>query len=487
MSKTYYGSFYGFSSSPFHITPDPSLLLLTETHQQALGAIEYGITSGKGFIVVTGEVGVGKTTVLRTCLDRIDSSKIKIIYLFNPAIATAELYATLLEELDFAPDPSLKSLNVLQSLMRVLLSLNKAGTQVVLAVDEAQNMPDQTLESLRILSNLETSKSKLLQIILVGQPELEATLKKHSLRQLAQRVAVRARIKALTLRQSFRYVQHRSQRAGRNLPLFTIPALWYIAVTARGIPRSINICCDNALINGYGHGAPRITLKIARESCRSLEYRSPFKRLGATTGLLAVLVCAVFFARPYLGPVASAPNLDQARDFGVRDGTNATPIIADPISSPIIAGAPSPSLPGYSSAPDALTGTPTSLTEGREWPANPPIATKPKAALAAPDPTFIQRIGVPKLAAVTDSGNHRNPQTVWKWFVRRGDTITKACRITYGVCDDQILRMIIDYNPQIGPNGIIRQGMVIDMPEQTDPAKLQLDSPYNVLKSSGPD
>ena len=190
MSETYYGRFYGFDSPPFHITPDPSLLFATETHQQALGAIEYGIAAAKGFIVITGEVGVGKTTVLRVCLDRLEPSKNKIIYLFNPALTIAELYATLLEGLDVSLHTDHNPADTLRRLQQALLAMHEAGTQVILAVDEAQNMPEQTLESLRILSNLETAKSKLLQIILVGQPELEAALAKHSLRP--SRNAVRA-------------------------------------------------------------------------------------------------------------------------------------------------------------------------------------------------------------------------------------------------------------------------------------------------------
>jgi general secretion pathway protein A len=488
MSKTYYGSFYGFSSSPFHITPDPSVLLLTETHMQALGAIEYGITSGKGFIVVTGEVGVGKTTVLRTVLDRLDPSKIKVIYLFNPAIATAELYATLLEELDFVPDPSSKSSNVLQNLMRALLSLNKAGTQVILAVDEAQNMPEQTLESLRIVSNLETSKSKLLQIILVGQPELEVLLNKHSLRQLAQRVAVRARIKALTLRQSFRYIRHRSQCAGRTRPLFTVPALWYIALTARGIPRSINICCDNSLINGYGHGSERISLEIARESCRSLRYGSKIGRLGTIAASLAVLTCAVFFGSPYLVRFVPASARDQVPELGLRDRSRTEAINANAVASPADAHTSWLASPRGSAVPLVTARTPAPQVESAPSPPNAPLEMQTGDGVAASNLSFASGTEALKIAGLADPivdvrpglsdaplptvpNSHEDSQTMWKWFVRRGDTIKKVCRITYGVCDEQTLRTILEYNPQIGSSRTLRKGMVIIMPDNIEPAK----------------
>src|ERR1700722_8409172 len=296
MNETFYGGFYGFQSAPFHITPDPTQLFSTETHRAALGAIEYGITAGKGFIVVTGEVGLGKTTVLRVCLDRLDPSKTKIIYLFSPALSTAELYATLLEEFDVTLPPTATAADMLRMLQRILLAVHHSGTQVVLAVDEAQQMPEATLESLRILSNLETHKSKLLQIILVGQPELEAVLAKHSMRQLAQRVAVRARVKPLSFRESCRYILHRTQCAGRRMtrPLFTTPALLYLAFVARGVPRTINICCDNALINGYGHAAERITFGIVRESCRAMRFRSALRRSVAFVMAAMVLVGILF-------------------------------------------------------------------------------------------------------------------------------------------------------------------------------------------------
>src|ERR1700690_2286238 len=136
MAETYYGTFYGFHTAPFHITPDPSLLFLTARYEGALGAIEYGIKAGKGFIVVSGEVGVGKTTVLRACLDRLDSTKTKIIYLFNPAMTTAELYGTVLDEFDPSLRVFMNPADTLRLLLRQLLEAHQAGLQVVLAVDE---------------------------------------------------------------------------------------------------------------------------------------------------------------------------------------------------------------------------------------------------------------------------------------------------------------------------------------------------------------
>jgi len=432
MTETYYGEFYGFRSAPFHITPDPSVLFPTATHQAALGAIEYCIAAGKGFVVVSGQVGVGKTTVLRCCLDRLDSSKTKIIYLYNPAMTTVELYNTILDELDPSLRPSINAADTSRTLQRTLLETHRAGKQVILAVDEAQNMPEQTLESLRILSNLETAKTKLLQIILVGQPELDVKLKKHSLRQLSQRVAVRARIKRLTFRQSCRYIQHRTRCAGRSAArsLFTLPAQWYIALVARGTPRTINICCDNALINGYGHSAERISLPIALEACRSLEYRVPIRRPAALAAALLLLACA-FFYRDAL--------LDGVDAMRARLGAPQT-------VRQIALTAQSPHL----NTPPAADPEPVSLQARNQQ-------------------TSLEELPQPQATSSTTQGSARPPTETpaphLKWLVHKGDSVYKACLETYGSCDRHTLRSVLADNPQVGADAMIYQGDVLIMPE----------------------
>lgn len=437
MSETYYGAFYGFHSAPFHITPDPSILFPTTTYRSAEGAIEYGIKAGKGFIVVSGQVGVGKTTVLRACLDRLDSSKTKIIYLFNPALTTAELYGTILDEFDPALRVFMNAGDVLRTLLRKLLEAHQAGIQVVLAVDEAQNMPEQTLESLRILSNLETTKTKLLQIILVGQPELDALLEKHSLRQLAQRVAVRARLKRLSFRQGCRYIQHRTQSAGQRRSLFTRPAQWYIAIAARGIPRAINICCDNALINGYGHSAKRISLRIAWEACRSLDYRAPLRRAAVPAGILIMVLLGLSYGLGWMDRVKEAP----------APAPTHAPVAASPV-------------PAASPAPAAATASTAPYVSAAGVPAPAPIPA-PTAAPVTPS----------GLAPVAASGRSDpdfavapNSPTSFRWVVRRGDSVYKACLETYGTCDDRTLRAVLAANPGIGSREIVHGGDVLKMP-----------------------
>jgi general secretion pathway protein A len=341
-------------------------------------------------------------------------------------------------------------------LLRALLAMHKAGLQVILAVDEAQNMPERTLEGLRILSNLETAKSKLLQIILVGQPELDAMLAKHSLRQLAQRVAVRARIKPLTWRQSCRYIQYRSQCAGRERPLFTAPALWYLAATAHGIPRAINICCDNALINGYGHAAERISLSIARESCHALQLRASFRRFVVTTTAAMVLVSIAFSGDALLRRFLATPAPDKVLKS------------ASPNRAALAAVA------GVATAsPQSLTASVSPIAEAlvEASPALPPDAGR---AVAAPVSARVHAIAPAQTATdsvAAEPSSRPEPQPVWRWFVRKGDTVYKACRTAYGQCDQHALHTVFAYNPQIASNATIRQGMVIIMPERIEPTR----------------
>lgn len=488
MSETYYGRFYGFDSPPFHITADPSLLFATETHQQALGAIEYGIASGKGFIVISGEVGVGKTTVLKMCLDNLGSSTFKIVYLFNPALATAELYATILEGLDVPLPAGWRPSSTLHMLHRALLAMHKTGYQVILAVDEAQNMPEETLEGLRILSNFETAKSKLLQIILVGQPELDTMLAKHSLRQLAQRVAVRALIKPLTWRQSCRYIEHRSQCAGRvaNRPLFTAPALWYIAVSARGIPRTINICCDNALINGYGHSVDRISLRIAHESCHALRFRAPLQRSAVVAISAALLVFIVFSSdalpwRFFATPVRAVR--PEVLELAMRDRGNSVGADAEKASAPSRVAAVATALPSRNAEP--VRSPVARLANAAVAPADASAVVRPTAAESPPlsrlDPVRSAAIATPNTDAAPSQTpaysaaggpDNQDPPGFWRWFVRRGDTLYKICQVAYGLCDAQALRRVFDYNPKIASNGMIRQGQVIIMPKHLEPVRL---------------
>ena len=227
-----YLNFFGLKKEPFHITPDPDFFYLSSSHKEALAGIIYGIKQKKGFVAITGDVGVGKTTVLRTYLESAEKSQLKIVYVFNARLTFEGLIKTIFQELGITVNTD-DTMEMVNQLYEFLIAEYKLGNSVVLVIDEAQNMPIATLENLRMLSNLETSKDKLLQIVLVGQSEFEVTLNCNSLRQLKQRIAIRSRILALTQEESLDYIKHRLQKAGSNHSMvFAKGALKKIAVEA---------------------------------------------------------------------------------------------------------------------------------------------------------------------------------------------------------------------------------------------------------------
>ena len=240
-----YLNYYNLKKEPFHITPDPEFLYLSPSHKEALGSIIYGIEQKKGFVVIIGAVGVGKTTILRSYLDTADKKHLKIIYIFNARLTFEELVKTIYQELgiDSKTDDIFDMVN---NLYKILIDEYTKGNSVVLVIDEAQNVPVDTLENLRMLSNLETPKDKLIQIVLVGQPEFEERLNMEKLKQLKQRIAIRSTILPLTKPESLDYIEHRLLRAERTARLCLLRTLEAICKKASGIPRTINILCDNA-------------------------------------------------------------------------------------------------------------------------------------------------------------------------------------------------------------------------------------------------
>src|SRR4030042_4521994 len=213
----------------------------------------YGVEQRKGFVAIIGEVGVGKTTILRSYLEEINKQQLKIIYIFNTNVSFNGLLKTICQELELSAKTD-DSFEMVNRLHQWLISEYREGRNVVLIIDEAQNMPVKTLENLRMLSNIETSTDKLIQIVLVGQPELEQKLNLKALRQLNQRIAIKSTIATLTKQESLDYIKHRlALVAAEDATVFTTGAMNRIAKKAKGIPRTINILCDNALITGYGY------------------------------------------------------------------------------------------------------------------------------------------------------------------------------------------------------------------------------------------
>jgi type II secretory pathway predicted ATPase ExeA/nucleoid-associated protein YgaU len=295
-----YFNFFGLRTKPFNTTPDPDFLYLSPGHKQALGSLIYGIKEKKGFIAVTGQVGLGKTTILRSFLNQNHQANQETVYLLNPNLSFTSLLKTLLRELGHTPIEG-DDAEVLEQLHFVLIDKYREGRTVVLLIDEAQNMPVDTLEHLRMLSNLETPKDKLIQIVLLGQPELDGLLDRYELRQLRQRIAVRAIIQPLSKPESFEYIRHRLDKAGgEGKKIFTNSALALIVQEAKGIPRRLNILCDNALVTAFGYNTTLVTAKIAKEVIGDLTGRPAHSlwKLVPLIGLALILVLGLVALLP---------------------------------------------------------------------------------------------------------------------------------------------------------------------------------------------
>ena len=265
-----YAEFYGLKELPFALTPDPRFIYFTPSHTEVMANLHYGIESGKGLIVVTGEVGTGKTTILRWMMQRLERT-VMVAYLFNPRLSVTEFYqhiAALLDVQNWETKPEL-----LTSLGQALESRHGRGLRTVLIIDEAQGLSQSVLEEIRLLSNFESNTAKQLQIVLTGQPELREVLNNPDLRQLKQRVALRCVIKAMpTVDETNRYITSRLLAAGaRRTDIFSPDAVDYIYRCTEGIPRNINNICDNALLAGYAAGASTIDQAIIEEVAENLD------------------------------------------------------------------------------------------------------------------------------------------------------------------------------------------------------------------------
>jgi general secretion pathway protein A len=268
-----YLDFYGFAEPPFSITPDPRFLFFSERHREALQHLLYGIRERKGFVQITGEVGAGKTTLCRAALERLGPG-FKTALILNPVMSSSQLLRTILTELGLQPPGRADRVAYLDLLNRFLLEQVPLGYDVVLLIDEAQDLSPELLEQVRLLSNLETDRQKLLQIVLIGQPELREMLDDPRLRQLRQRITVRYHLAPLDRDETELYLYYRMQVAGSNgAPTFSPWALARIWRYSRGVPRLINAVCDTALLAGYVDGVTHLTGRHVGRAIRELEGR----------------------------------------------------------------------------------------------------------------------------------------------------------------------------------------------------------------------
>ncbi|WP_026841438.1 AAA family ATPase [Citrifermentans bremense] len=290
-----YLNFYNLDKEPFQITPDPAFLYLSSVHKEALASIIYGVEKRKGFILITGAVGVGKTTILRAYLENAEAQHLKTIYLFNANISYLNLLKYIFAELNMTPQSNEVS-DLVNQLHQRLLYHYREGRNILLVIDEAQNMPVDTLENLRMLSNFETDTDKLIQIVFCAQSEFEKTLSLGELKQLKQRIAVKATISPLTREEGITYIHHRLKTAGdKDCIIFTNGALNQIVQASRGIPRVINVLCDNSLITAFGYGKKRVGCGIVREITRDFGLENPLYVWCGVFLLMLLLMAAAFF------------------------------------------------------------------------------------------------------------------------------------------------------------------------------------------------
>src|SRR5215472_14410801 len=273
-----YNAFFGFSESPFSLSPDPAFFFRSEQHEEALANLIYGVQSRKGFIVLSGEVGTGKTTMLECLRDYLDSQYIEFAFIFNSRINTEQFFDMIAYDLNLRCERTSKT-EVLFALNELLVEQAQDGRTVVLIVDEAHNLEWEVLEEIRLLGNLENRGGKLLQIILAGQPELDRKLDAPNLRQLKQRIVLRTTLEPFTLRDAVEYMQSRLEKAGMpDQTVFSEELMAEIHLRAQGIPRVINAVCDNLLLNAFAMESKVTTLEMLDEVCHDMRLDWPGSR-----------------------------------------------------------------------------------------------------------------------------------------------------------------------------------------------------------------
>lgn len=280
-----YTKFFGLAEAPFNITPDSKFLFLSQRHREALSALLYGIRERKGFILLTGEIGSGKTTICRALVQDLRQEDVKLALILNPGLSEIELLKAINDEFQIPSYYNTKK-GLVDELNRFLLAENQKGTNVVLVIDEAQNLAPELLEQIRLLSNLETESAKLIQIVLIGQPELNETLSLSQLEQLNQRIAVRYHITPLSPEEMYAYIRHRLFVAQAKVDIeFTDRALALAYEATRGIPRKINVLCDRALLGCYVEGTYSVDERIMQRAIQEVA-GSEGGALGISTGRL---------------------------------------------------------------------------------------------------------------------------------------------------------------------------------------------------------
>jgi general secretion pathway protein A len=358
-----YTGFFGRAEKPFAITPDPRYLYLSERHAEALAHLLYGINESGGFIQLTGEVGTGKTTVVRTLLSRVPHHA-DVAVILNPRVTPVEFLLTICEELGLgiadADRDSVKQM--VDALNRRLLAAHAEGRRIIVLVDEAQNLSIDVLEQVRLLTNLETPTQKLLQIILIGQPELRELLDRTDLRQLAQRITGRYHLKPLSREETKGYVRHRLRVAGATEEIFTPGALTELHRLSLGITRVINVACDRALLGAYTRETKKITASLVRRAAGEVYGRRFFPTwLGWAIGSLAAVAIAGSLFLGWQFWRHQSPVLSASR--AIKSAAT-TPAAA--LKRAVVAPAPGAAAPAAAAAPGPKLASVNALLQANE-------------------------------------------------------------------------------------------------------------------------
>ena len=483
-----YEKFYHFREKPFNVTPDPRFFYLGEHHEEALAHLTYGISERKGFIVITGEVGTGKTTLIHTLLERLNGS-VKTALIFNPNLTLQDFFLSLLNEFDLKVEAPTKA-NFLIEFNNFLIGCLKKNENVVLIIDEAQNLTPSVLEEIRLLLNLETSNDKLLQVVLAGQPELSRKLNLPELRQLKQRISVRYHIPPLQRREVEEYIIKRLRTAGsQNFSIFTKKAIDEIFNYSRGIPRLINVLCDNSLLVGYATEQTRIDHKIIRECIDDLEVKvasftesgetargvsgKSFKITGWLAGFALFFLCLTVAVINWWNPEVFEgaktmirgifPHYTETIDKGGSKPSQAEPNIISPLAPKIVEISP----PDSPEPKTDLTLPPPVIGKGE---GNPP-----KAVLSEEEDLSPVRFPMDTLIKEPDfSGDSKGiqgsrgkedqplPPGI---VVKKGDLLSGIVLKRYGQVNDRILSMVQQANPIIKDLNYLEIGWLITLPD----------------------
>jgi general secretion pathway protein A len=455
-----YNSYFGFPESPFNVTPDPRFFYVNAVYQEAFAALRYGIEAKKGFIVVTGEVGTGKTTLLRKLMRSLGDT-IHSVFIFNTLVSFPELLRLILHDLGLsAQDPS--KVTMIQQLNDYLIDQLKQGHVVSVLIDEAQNLSDEALEGLRLLSNLETDQEKLVQIVLMGQPELKAKLDQPGLRQLKQRVAFQSQLAPLKAEETGPYIDFRLQAVGyAGKELFELDAVQQIAFYSQGIPRLINILCDNALLIAYAESKKVISATMIQEVGRDLRL-GPEVRVSEAETAPAALISKSESDTSLDEAPKPLPGLKMRRALGAAVGSALVGLGLVAVASVID---PQNFLPF---AAKRLEISRHNLTQ---WVA---LATHSQAMSD-------------KVAAKVENEVEikRKPQRV---LIQHGSTISKIVSDAYGANSFLALDIIKEFNPQIRNLNWVFPGQEILLPPLTRETMLrkQADGFYRLIVASVP-